>query len=107
MAKKKAANTTLTRVSLKQKFADYKALVSSNVFKITHPSTTDAFGIPGVEKATGKALRVEANELIAIARTAAKLGQRVELQARGAGADSILAVVFVAEPSQALITSLY
>ena len=97
---KKAAVSTTTRTSLKQKFQEYRAAASEYVYRLQNPYNTPFFSVKAYETTpTGKKPNaVNVPELLAIVGTAKKLGKTVRLDISGVGDTAQLDVVLVDTP---------
>ena len=100
MAKKAAVSTT-TRTSLKQKFDVYRAAASEYIYRLQNPYNTPFFSVKAYETTpTGKKPNaVNVPELLAIAGTAKKLGKTIRLDISGVGDTAQLDVVLVDTPA--------
>jgi hypothetical protein len=81
----KKAVIKAVRVSLKQRFADYRQFASNYIYSLQHPTRQLAFSVKGYEVTpTGKKPNVlSAPEVLAIVGTAATLGKDVLVTTSG------------------------
>src|ERR1039458_2039936 len=84
-ATKSVAPVAPVRVTLKQKFEQYRSTARAYIYSISNPSQTLAFSVKGYEVTpTGKKPNaLSAHELLAIVGTAAKLGKSITVTSSG------------------------
>ena len=100
MAKKTAA--IKTRISLKQRFSDYKMLAINTLRAVMSPRTRQFADLTSHEMVNGvlKPNTVQVSELISITQTAQALGNTVRLGYDGNGPKARLILTFVENVSQ-------
>ena len=100
MAKKTAK--TKTRISLKQRFSDYKMLAINTLRAVMSPRTRQFADLTSHEMVNGvlKPNTVQVSELISITQTAQALGNTVRLGYDGNGPKARLILTFVENVKQ-------